>query len=100
MDLKNPLEGVPRQITSAIGDIRRIADQMQALPELVRILSKIETRVESLDDEVRLMRSEVTDLKAQTADLPTKLDEVGSALHPLRRLSRRGRGNGELDDDA
>jgi predicted nuclease with TOPRIM domain len=99
VELKNPLEGVPKQITSAIGDIGRIADKMQALPELVKILSTIEARVESLDDEVKKMRAEVSSLKEQTEDLPSKLDEVGSALHPLRRLSRRGRGNGEIEED-
>jgi chromosome segregation ATPase len=98
VQVKNPLEGVPRQLTGAIGDIRRIADGMQALPELVSILSTIEGRVESLDEEVRLMRAEVSELKASTADLPEKLEEVGKALHPLRRtLSRFGRGNGDPD---
>jgi hypothetical protein len=99
VELKNPLDGLPRQIAGAVGDIRRIADGMGALPELVKILSRIETRVDSLDDEVKLMRAEVSSLKAQTEDLPAKLDDVGKALHPLRRLSRRGRGNGDLDED-
>ena len=100
MQVKNPLEGVPRQIAGAIGDIRRIADGMQALPELVRVLTRIEEMTESLDAEVKRMRAEVTELKDNTAELPTKLDEVAGALHPLRRtLSRFGRGNGELDDE-
>jgi archaellum component FlaC len=100
VELKNPLEGVPKQITSAIGDIGRIADQMKALPELVEILTTIEARVESLDDEVKKMRADVAELKVKTEDLPSKLEEVGNALHPLRRLSRRGRGDGELDEES
>jgi len=99
VELKNPLDGLPRQISRAVGDIGRIADHMQELPKLVEILSEIEIRVESLDDEVKKMRAEVTELKHQTSDLPAKLDDVGSALHPLRRLSRRDRGDGEPDED-
>ena len=102
MQVKNPLEGLPRQISSAIGDIRRIADGMQALPELVRILDAIEKRTESLDQEVKLMRADVNRIGERTEGLerlPEKLDEVAAALHPLRRtLSRFGRGNGEPEE--
>ena len=100
MQVKNPLEGVPRQVSSALADIRRIADGMQALPELVRILSRIEARVGSLDEEVKLMRAEVSELKEQTAELPEKLDHVGHALHPLRRARILfSRGDGEPDGE-
>jgi hypothetical protein len=101
VQVKNPLEGVPRQITGAIGDIRRIADGMQALPELVRVLTRIEETTESLDAEVKRMRAPRSQNSKRTPPSfrPSSTRWPGPST-PLRRtLSRFGRGNGELDED-
>ncbi len=72
---------VPRQITSAIGDIRRISDSMQALPQMVENLAAIRRHAESLDDEVKKMRAEVERIN-------DKVDDVDATLHPFRRKAR------------
>ena len=103
MDLKNPLDAVPRQITGAIGDIRKIAESVQSLPRLVEILADVRDRTESLDDEVKKMRAEVTGINEKVDELednlerlPEKLDELSKTLHPLRRtFARFGRSEDE-----
>lgn len=95
-----------RTLADALGDIRRIAEGMNTLPELARLLSGIEDRVTSMDMEVREMRGAVERLNAQVDALTESVDgmagplgEIGLSLHPLRRsasrLGRIGRRNPE-----
>jgi hypothetical protein len=72
---------VPRQITSAIGDIRRISESMQALPKMVDNLAAIRRHAESLDEDVAKMRAAVEEINA-------KVDDVEDTLHPFRRRAR------------
>jgi hypothetical protein len=83
MEVRSPL--------GALGDIRRIARGMDALPELVRVLTAIQTQTRSLDLEVRSMRAEVAAVNARLDEmaLDDKLDDVAESLHPLRRFLRR-----------
>jgi hypothetical protein len=102
VEVRNPLNGLPRQLTRVVGDVGRIADGMQALPGVVKILAAIEKRTESLESEVRRMRADVVRMseKADVLEsLPEKLDEVSGSLHPLRRtMNRFGRANGETPE--
>ena len=91
----NPL-AVGRLLAGALGDIRRIADGMAALPKLVQSLDVIQGRVERLDDEVREMRAavegmggDVTHLRAGIERLEPHLEDVSRAARPLRRLGER-----------
>jgi phage shock protein A len=94
MDVKNPLNGVPRQLASALGDLGRIAEGMETLPALLEALQQIEKRTTSLDAEVKSMRKAVERLEDRVREmdegLEGKLDDVASALHPVRRAFRRG----------
>ena len=91
----NPLV-VGRLLSGALGDIRRIADGMAALPRLVESLAAIQHRVEVLDEEVRTMRAavegmggDVTHLRDGIARLEPHLEDVSRAARPLRRLGER-----------
>jgi ubiquinone biosynthesis protein UbiJ len=91
----NPL-AVGRLLAGALGDLRRIADGMTALPKLVESLSVIQGRVERLDDEVREMRAavegmggDVTHLRSGIERLEPHLEDVSRAARPLRRLGER-----------
>jgi hypothetical protein len=77
----------------ALGDIRRIARGMDALPELVRVLTAIQAQTRSLDLEVRSMRAEVAAVndRLDAMALDARLDDVSDSLHPFRRLGRRFR---------
>ena len=92
---------IPRLIGGALGDIRTIAEGMTVLPRLLDVLSAIEARVETLDEEVRLMRArvdamggDVTELKAGIERVEPHLEEVTRFVHPLRRIGDRARGRG------
>ncbi len=100
-----------RTLADALGDIRRIADGMNMLPELARLLSGIEDRVTSMDAEVREMRGaveklnvQVDALKESVDDMSEPLSEIGHTLHPLRRsatrIGRLGRRKGDDADPA
>jgi hypothetical protein len=41
VQVRNPFDGLPKQITGLISDVRRIAEGMQSLPELLRTLKAI-----------------------------------------------------------
>lgn len=91
----NPL-AVGRLLAGALGDLRRIADGMAALPKLVESLSAIQGRVERLDEEVREMRAAVDDmgggvthLRAGIERLEPHLEDVSRAARPLRRIGER-----------
>jgi predicted nucleic acid-binding Zn-ribbon protein len=73
---------LPKQVTGLISDVRRIADGMQSLPELLRTLKRIETRTTSMDAEVKLMRASVERLEQE-------VQEVQGSLHPLKRAFKR-----------
>jgi uncharacterized protein YoxC len=82
VQVRNPFEGLPKQITSAIGDVRRIAERMQTLPEILKTLRNVETSAASLDEEVKLMRASVNRLEED-------VKEMRGTLHPLQRAFRR-----------
>lgn len=89
--------GLPKFLKQGpLDDLRSIAQGMQVLPELARILAEIDVRVQSLDEEVKKMRQAVESMGGSVEQLPPKIDELGQTLHPLRRMgSRFSRGNGE-----
>jgi hypothetical protein len=94
----HPLE-LPRLIGGVLTDIRAIADGMAVLPKLLETLNAIEVRVETLDQEMRLMRArvdlmggDVGELREGISRLEPHLEDVNSVAHPLRRLGRRARG--------
>ena len=70
-------------------DVRTIARGMQVLPELARILESIETKVDTLNDEVHRMRVAVEEMGGDVKTVPTRLDELQHSLSPMRRIGRR-----------
>ncbi len=92
---------IPRLIGGALADIRTIAERMGMLPQLLDALNSIDARVQTLDEEVRLMRArvdamggDVTELKAGIDRVEPHLEEVTRFVHPLRRIGDRARGRG------
>jgi hypothetical protein len=93
----HPLE-LPRLVTGVLTDIRAIAEGMAVLPKLLETLNSIEGRVETLDEEVRLMRARVDSMGGNVGDLrqgierlEPHLEDVSRVAHPLRRLGQRTR---------
>jgi hypothetical protein len=66
---------------------------MSVLPELARILSTIETRVEKVEDDVAKMRRAVESMGGDVGALPQRLDELQDSI-PLSR-KRRARVSGD-----
>jgi hypothetical protein len=93
---------VPGLLNGALKDLRTIAELMQYLPALEDRLAAIETKLQSVDDEVVRMRKgvESIDGKIMTLDedLSERLDDVRRALHPLERFVRRGRRRSAADE--
>ena len=96
---------IPRLIGGALADIRTIADGMAVLPRLLDALNSIDSRVQTLDDEVRLMRArvdamggDVTELRAGISRVEPQLADVTRLVHPLRRIGERARGRGRAPD--
>ena len=83
------LIGLSRLLKGPIGDIRKIAEGMQYLPELAKSLADIRVAVQSIDDEVRKMRRGVDSMGADVELLAPQLSELQDSI-PLRRLRRRG----------
>jgi prefoldin subunit 5 len=93
---------VPRLVAGALTDIRRIADGMATLPKLLLALNGIQSKVESLDDEVQQMRAAVESMGGDVGQLRQGIDrlephleDVSRAAHPLRRLNDRRRGRAD-----
>lgn len=82
------IAGVPRLLAGALEDIRTIAQGMVMLPELARILSSIEARVERVEAEMVTMREAVESMGGDLGELPARLDQLQDAI-PLRRRRRR-----------
>ena len=82
MQVRNPFDGLPKQITGLISDVGRIAQGMQSLPELLRTLKEIDKSTTSMDEEVKLMRASVERLEQEVQD-------VQGSLHPLKRAFKR-----------
>jgi len=107
----NPLQ-LPQALGGLVGDIRRIADQMETmvaavivLPQVAKTLATIEDRVDTLNDEViemhvavEAMRSDVTELKAGIERVEPQLEEMTRIVHPLRRITDRARRRGREDE--
>jgi hypothetical protein len=89
----NPLIQLGRLLPTALGDLRTIADGIHILPDLLAELASIRARVQTMDDEVRRMRQGVDRLDGEVVALresmESELRDVGLAMHPLRRTSRR-----------
>ena len=93
----HPLE-LPRLLGNVLGDIRTIAEGMATLPKLLGALTAIEQKVEILNDEVHKMRTRVDSMADDVGEARGALDrvephleDVGKALHPLRRIGGRAR---------
>lgn len=89
MAVKDALNGLPKQFSTAISDVRKIAEGMQTLPELLKTLQAIEHSTVKMEKEVTKMREAVERLEGE-------VEEVGQTLHPVRRaFSRRKNGDDE-----
>jgi hypothetical protein len=89
----NPLIQLGRLLPTALQDLRTIADGIRILPQLLGELAAIRVRVQTMDDEVRQMRQGVDRLDGEVVamreSLESELRDVGLAMHPLRRTTRR-----------
>jgi hypothetical protein len=93
----HPLD-LPRLVGGVLADIRAIADGMAVLPKLLEALNAIETRVDTLNEEVVKMRrgvegmgGDVTAMRAGVERVEPHLEEVNRMVHPIRRLTGRAR---------
>ena len=101
--LRTPdLMTIPRLLGGALNDLRTIAEGMAVLPQLLSSLHGIQAKVDSLDDEVKRMRSavdgmggDVGELRDGIERLEPHLEDVTRVAHPLRRLGDRRRGRAE-----
>ena len=93
---------VPGLLNGALKDLRTIAELMQYLPALEDRLAAIETKLQSVDQEVTRMRKGVEGIDGRVLmldeDLSERLDDVRRALHPLERFGRRGRRRPAADE--
>jgi prefoldin subunit 5 len=78
MEVPKGLQALPKQVTSLLGDVGKIAERMQSLPGMLEALKNIEARVENLDREVVEMHHAVERLDERVTDLQ-------GTLHPFRR---------------
>jgi len=89
---------IPRLLGGALTDLRAIAEGIAVLPKLLLSLEVIQTRVESLDDEVKQMRTavegmggDVSELQQGIERLEPHLEDVSRVAHPLKRIGNRTR---------
>jgi hypothetical protein len=89
---------IPRLLGGALTDLRSIAEGIAVLPKLLLSLEVIQTRVESLDDEVKQMRTavegmggDVSELQQGIERLEPHLEDVSRVAHPLKRIGNRTR---------
>jgi len=89
---------IPRLLGGALTDLRSIAEGIAVLPKLLVSLEVIQTRVESLDDEVKQMRTavegmggDVSELQQGIERLEPHLEDVSRVAHPLKRIGNRTR---------
>ena len=89
---------IPRLLGGALSDLRSIAEGIAVLPKLLLSLEVIQTRVESLDDEVKQMRTavegmggDVSELQQGIERLEPHLEDVSRVAHPLKRIGNRTR---------
>ena len=92
----DPLLHLPRLIAGALDDIHTIARSVRYLPELAQILTNIQNQVDSLDEEVRLMRrkvdvigDDVVVMRDAVEPLEAQLAGVRGAVAPIGRLAER-----------
>jgi hypothetical protein len=78
--LISPLVGAPRNIGAALDDLSSIAEGMQVLPQLYEVLCRIESRVESLDEEVIQMRRAVEGMSTRVDDLGGNIGHLGDGI--------------------
>jgi hypothetical protein len=93
----HPLD-LPRLIGGVLSDIRAIAEGMAVLPRLLDVLNSIESRVDTLNDEVARMRAgvdrmggDVSGMRAGVERVEPHLEEMTRVVHPLRRITGRAR---------
>ena len=82
------ISGLPRLVGGAIEDIRRIAQGMAVLPELVKVLSTIETRVQLIEADVARMRRAVEKIDGDVGTLPGQIAALEDSI-PLRRRRKQ-----------
>ena len=78
--LISPLVGAPRNIAGALDDLSSIAQGMTVLPELLKVLNRIETHIASLDEEVMIMRRAVEGLETKVDDLGGNIEHLGDGI--------------------
>ena len=88
-----PLLALPRLIAGALDDLHSIARAVRYLPELAEILSSIDRKVDSLDEEVKLMRHKVDDIGGEVVGLR-------GAVAPIGRLAGRVPRRRRAEDDS
>lgn len=96
---------VPKLVLGALEDLRTIAQSVAVLPDVARALTSIQGRVDSLDDEVKRMRTavesmggDVVTMRDSVRPLESSLEELQRTVHPIRRATGRidqMRGRGE-----
>ena len=91
---------IPRLLGGALTDLRAIAEGMAVLPKLLVSLGAIQSKVDSLDDELKKMRAsveamggDVGELRGGIERLEPHLEDVSKVAHPLRRIGARTRRN-------
>jgi hypothetical protein len=89
---------VPRLLGGALSDIRTIAEGMAVLPKLLLTLNGIQDEVKLLNEEVSQMRAavdamggDVGELRGGIERLEPHLEDVTRVAHPLRRLTETRR---------
>jgi hypothetical protein len=78
--LISPLVGAPRNTAGALDDLSSIAEGMTVLPELLKVLNRIETHIASLDEEVIIMRRAVEGLGTKVDELGGNIDHLGDGI--------------------
>lgn len=98
---------IPRLLGGALADLRSIAEGIAVLPKLLVSLEGIQNRVESLDHEVKQMRTavegmggDVSELQQGIERLEPHLEDVSRVAHPLRRVADRRRRRRPLEPGA
>jgi len=78
---------VPRLLAGALTDLRAIAEGMAVLPKLLVTLRGIQDEVRVLGSDVADMRADVGQLKQGMDRLEPQIEDVTRVAHPLRRLN-------------
>ena len=83
-----PVLFVPRLLLGAIRDIRSIAEATRTIASLADYLESIESRVTSMDDEVRQMRQGVDRLHPEVTAMRESVEPLEGHLRGVSSLAR------------